>query len=516
MLRKIYILLLISGVFAGFGARSQDAFSIEFGPILDEQKGNDLISVFGRDSTHFFTLRLSGRKNGGFIVEKIDTDSMHVQKTAEFFLPTVGGIDLVLKYPVELKERIYFLATAENPTTGEVNIYALEFNQNLNLDQTAILLGIGTRISLINGESFRLHKDREAETLMVLIPRHFEPERNAKFDVAIFDSSLKLLREKRIEIPHPSGMLSVDDILVKGQSHFYLLFSMEDPTLVNLQSERKMGRNHSVIEFSWETGKMREKSLAIGTKWLYDVSLVLNADSNVQIAGYYSNMVDLSIAGTFSVELDTRSGQIVNQGLSPLDRRFKAQFKRATNSDPSELGLFSQTRVFPAGKGLVQMVSEKEYAQNTTVFNPVTGTYSLIRIQNYDQLLVTGMAPSSQIVFNFTIPKFQSSTRYDALYTSFLSHLGSESLYLIYNDHERNQELTLTDISNHRQITSPSNTMAMLVRIGNNGSATKFPLFSTSDRNMTLTPYFYRTLPDGVVLTATNGYKTQFIRLKLQ
>jgi hypothetical protein len=285
---------------------------------------------------------------------------------------------------------------------------------------------------------------------------------------------------------------------------------------VNLQSERKMGRNHSVIEFNWEVGKMREKSLAIGTKWLYDVNLVLNADSNVQIAGYYSNMVDLSIAGTFSVEMDHRTGQIINQGLSPLDRHFKAQFKRATNNDPSDLGLFGHTKLYPAGKGLVQMVSEKEYTENTTVFNPVTGTYSLIRIQNYDQLLITGMAPSSQIAYALTVPKFQSSTRYDALYTSFLSYRGKDDLYLVFNDHERNREIGFDDVSNYRQITSSANTMAMMVRIGNDGSAVKLPLFASSDMNMTLTPYFYRTMPDGIILTATNGYKTQFIRLKLE
>jgi hypothetical protein len=511
-LNHIIVLLCLATSYVS----AQDVYSLEWGPLLDEQKGNDLVALFGADSSHFYTLRYTSRKKGGYIVEKIDTDSMYVQQTEDVLLPSVGSSELLLQYPIELGDDIYFIATTDNELTGEINIYAIKLLPSLKFDLAAILLGIGTRATLMKGLPFNLFKDKTSEHLMVVVPRETEMQRNAKYNVALFDSGLRLVHENLIEIPHISGLISLDDALIQGDSSLYFIFSKTDLNLSDLESDRKMGRNHFVIEYDWETGKLREKSLSLGTKWLYDVHLVLNADSNVQVAGYYSNMVDLSIAGTFSIEQDHRTGQIINQGLSPLDRDFKAQFKRATNNDPPDLGLFGPARVYATPHGFVNLVSEKEYAENTTVFNPVTGTYSLIRIQNYDQIIVTGMAPSSQIAYSVSIPKFQSTTRADALYTSFLSYQGTDNLYLIYNDHERNAGVSLSDPTNHRQITSTANTMATIVRIDKDGRSLKLPLFYSSDANMTFTPYFYRTLPDGVIITAVNGYKTQFLRLKLK
>jgi hypothetical protein len=114
------------------------------------------------------------------------------------------------------------------------------------------------------------------------------------------------------------------------------------------------------------------------------------------------------------------------------------------------------------------------------------------------------------------VPKFQSTTRTNAPYTSFLTYQGGENIYVLYNDHERNANVPLNDPTNYRQITSPANTMAAMVRIGKGGQSQKLPLFISSGANVTFTPYFYRTLPDGVIITALNGYKTQFLRLKLE
>src|SRR5690606_38927929 len=173
--------------------------------------------------------------------------------------------------------------------------------------------------------------------------------------------------------------------------------------------------------------------------------------NNIQVGGYYSNMVDLIMAGTFSLELDYATGKILNQGLSPFDREFRTKFRpKGGNIAQTELGMFNLDYVFPRIDGTTQLISEKNYTETSTVFNPGTGTYSIITVYNYDEILLTSINESSKIKYNVMIPKFQSSTAYYDDYTSYVAFSLGDRTFFVYNDNERNSDLAIDAESGYR------------------------------------------------------------------
>lgn len=517
MLRRTYIISILIAFLLTCGRLSgQDSLTVFKGPVLSEQKGNDLMYIFGNDTSYFYTIRNPNRRRDGLLLEKVATDSLSVELSRNVQFPEIDGAQPYLMYPMSYGGRNYLFATAEKSENTEVALYAYEINSDLNLQGEPILLGSSQRESRSSPSDFHIYTDIMGMNMIVVMSREFDPLKNEKFEAHLFDADLHLLRSKQLEVPHESGQLNFEDVWVDGDYSFYMLMSIADPTLSKIKNENNIGRNYALLDYNWESEMMSEKSLAIGVKWIYDVQLLINEASNIQIAGYYSNMIDLIMAGTFSVEIDRESGRILNQGLSPFERDFKTRYKPTRINDPADLSLFELRQVLPAGKDRVQMISEKKYIQTSTVFNPVTGTYTVIRIHNYDEILVTGMNPSSQVLYQLSIPKFQSSTRDEGMYTSFLSWIGVSDAYLIYNDHEKNLGLAQNQLNSYRQLNSPVSATPVIVRIGPGGQMKKSTILNTGEKHMTMTPYFSYPLHDGVILATSDGYKTQYIRLKLE
>ncbi len=517
MRSKLHIIgILFTMISQSLVGQSQKPVIEHWGPVQTDQRGNELLYVFGVDTAHFYTLRTASKKRDGFLLEKISTDSLTVVNTGNVQFPMVEGMFPLLMNPLSFGGRNYLITTAEDATSNKVHMLAFDINADLTLTEKPIALGVCDRAILRGEKGFMTYTDKISRNLLVIIPTETDLAKNEKFDVLLFDANLNFLFQKSLELPHASGLIGFEDILVDGDRGFFLLTSIVDKSLKTVHSNRNMGRNYSLLQYTWENEVMRERSLAIGTKWLYGVQLIENSARNFQIAGYYSNMVDLIMAGTFSVEIDRESGDIVNQGLNPFDRDFKNKFKSATNNDPADLGLYRLDFVYPITQNKTQLVSEKRYSQTSTVFNPATGTYSVIQINYFDQLLITGMLPSSEILYHLKIPKFQSSSRVDGVYTSYVSWQSKSGFYLIYNDHERNAPLRLNEESSYRQVNSPSSTQVVVVTVDEAGQVKKDVLFTTAERKMTFTPYFSYALDDGIILMTVDGFKTQYVRLKLE
>ena len=494
----------------------QKTDSVYTGELQTSLKGYHIDEMFGNSDSFFYTLRENRRKKLSYAIQKIDADSLNIIGTKTFNFPTIKGEEPVLESSLSIGNKNYLIATTQNSDNDTVNILAFEILDPLNIKPVPKLLARGSGTTFQSKKGYRLFKDAVNEVFTILIPLESEIGKNEKFELRLFDENLNLINYKTLELPYSSELINYQDALVDSTGSIYVLTGISNPALTSVNQDRNIGKDFSLFKYSWDSGTLTEKSLSLGVKWLYDVKLFVNPKGNLQIAGYYSNMVDLIMAGTFSLEIDRKHGKILNQGLSPFDREFRVQFRpRGSNITETQLGMFNLNNVFSLSGDNTMLLSEKNYTETSTVFNPATGTYSIITIYNYDDILISVIDPSSKIKYTLHIPKFQSSTSSSDNYTSFLSFRGKKETYLIYNDDQRNEKLSIDSEKGYRQLTTPSNSEAMLISISDSGKAIKTPLFTTNDFKEVFNPGFYYKTSDGVIITAINGYETRYIKLKL-
>ncbi len=480
-------------------------------------KGYEVNDLFGFNDDHFFVFRENRRKKFRYAIQKVSTDSLKVLGERIFNLPEVKGETPRLITSMSIGKKQYLLAYTSEKDKDEMNIFAYEILDSPNISAVPTLLAKANKFALNTERDITAFKDEKNDLFTIIIPLETEPTKNEKFQLLLFNSELNTVNSKQIEVPYPAEILEYTEALVDSTGSIYVLATILNTSLTAINKDRNIGRNYSLFKYSWETETLVEKSLSLGSKWLYDVRLFLNKNNNVQVAGYYSNMVDLIMAGTFSLEINKETGEVLNQGLNPFDREFRSQFRpKGGIITDVELGMYVLDYVFPKNNGNTLFISEKNYTETSTVFNPGTGTYSIITIYNYDEILLSTISASSKIEFNLMIPKYQSSTNSSDDYTSYLAFSEGDKTFIVYNDNERNSGLSLTEEKGYRQLTSPSNTAAILVVVHQNGQMKKLPLYTADKEKPVLNPNFFYQTSDGVVLLTESGFDTRFLKLKLK
>lgn len=510
---KSLTLLLLWIPFSGF---CQVADSIFIGKLHTDYRGYEIRDMFGTSDSYFYILRENRRKEPTFLIQKISIDSLHVIDSEMFNLPEVHGKNPNLESTLSIGDKNYLLTTTHNAVNDTVNILAFEILDPLAIKPIPKLLAHGVGRILNAKKGYRVYKDTANALFTILVPSELYPNRNGKFEIRLFDKSLDLMKFKSLVVPYTSEVLGYADALVDGTSAFYLLLSVANPTLSSLNKERNIGKDYSLFKYSWQAEALTEKVLSFGGKWLYEAELIINSAQNIQIVGYFSNMVDLIMAGTFSLVLDRRTGELIHQGMSQFDRDFRVRFRpdRSLNSD-TQLAKFKVNNIFALPNTKTLLLSEKNYTESTIRFNPAIGTSTVATVYNYDEIFVTLIDESSKIYYSLYISKYQSSLSSVDNYTSYLSFRNNKKTYIVYNDDHRNESLDAYATDGYRQLTTPRNSMAMMIVIDSLGQMAKRPLFTPSDFREVLNPNLYYQTAHAVILTAATGNEVRFIKLKL-
>lgn len=515
MVLRFTVLILVLLTFPLKSVQGQNNGRVSWGPSIDSQRGANIIAMFGSNPKSFYTLQRSRKRRDGYSIQKIDADSLTLISSNSFnFLERNGGIP-ELHSVVSVIGHSYLIATNEDTGLDLLNILAYEVLENGKVSESPVLLASASVTALNKQEDFKIFISEDERSVCLIIPTEDSHSRNEKFELTLLDSDLKMVYSKSLELPYSSDRVGIEDAIIGDSTNIYILASLRDNDLEALKKDRNIGRAYSLVQYNWEQERMTEKSLALGLKWLYDVRLLFNGANNLQIVGYYSNMVDLVIAGTFSVEFNQKTGKAIEYGITPFDREFRAGLL-PENSSASEIDLLKLDYIYPFDSSLTVMLSEKTYTEMSQNFNPATGSYSTIYIYNFDEILLSVIDASSKIVKSFQIPKYQSSNSRGSTYTSYMAHAENGKLFLFYNDHERNSELAIEKKRGYRQLTSASNGQVIMLEIDSTGKVRKIPLFTATSMRASFVPEFMYETPTGIVLMAKSGYHTQYFKIRLK
>jgi hypothetical protein len=490
--------------------------AIYWGPEMDVDKGDDLVEIFGHSDSFFYALIDTRKKRDGYLIEKIDADSLTRLDSKKIRFQEDDKFRPLLEFPMSLKNNSYLIATKEHAEHDTIDILAYRLTEDLKL-QDPVILGSSTQANLTNQEGFSAFSNDDKTRLIVIIPKEHADRRNEKFEVRLFDENLNLLNSKNLEVPHSSQNLDYVDAILDENGILYVLASITDESLDNPDGRRNLAKDFSLFKYNWEDEKLTEKSLSLGNRWLYDVRFLINDRQNIQVVGYYSTMVDLVMAGTFSLEINPKNGDIVNQGISPFDRDFRTKFRPTTSRDrQTEMGRFKLDYVFAMPGQGATLISEKSYVETTSIWNPTTNTYQTIIIYNYDEVLATCINPDSKIKYNIVIPKYQSSNSSASVYTSYLAFRRGGSTCIVYNDHFRNEEIPLNSEQGYRQLSSSNNSQVIMAIIDDKGNTKKLVLKDMREEKVNFNSAFMHEAGNYLILVANNPYKTRYFKIKLK
>lgn len=505
---------MISFIGLAFCASAQKSdFNSFLGPVQEEERGLELLELFGHAEDHFYALYGNTRRMRKFTLVKVSSDSLQVKSRTEFKLPDIKGMPCYYAFAFSTDTQDYIIATADDGKTGEVFIFAFEIQDDANISGTPITIGQGKALALNLDDGFTIFLSEDKLRTILLVPDEPDPIKNEKMQVRVFDGKFSLLQSGMLRLPYPAGQAMVEKAIGDTGGHVHLLVSIANEELDKRKKQDDRVAEYTLVSYDPATDRVSEKFLSLGEKKLYGAQPVINGEGHLQVAGFYGNMLNVNMSGTFSLEVDATDGSILNYGMYPFGRDFRLRFRVDIRQKESESGRFELDQVQVLGIDTLQMISEMRYTQTATVFNPASGTYSTIVINNFDEILITRIAPDSRIINNTLIPKLQSSSREEGKYLSYVNFLVDGITYLIFNDNERNDPNKLFDGGTVRPLTGSSSARTVVVSIDEEGRTSKRPLITSGTQTFALYAAFYHATPSAMILTLYSGSKIRFVKI---
>ncbi len=252
----------------------------------------------------------------------------------------------------------------------------------------------------------------------------------------LFDAKNPAPITGKIVIPYPDDKFQVRKIMVSNAGKIYVLGKFFKVNKV------KAPDDYGFKIYQYEAGETegQEVSIDLGSLFITDLTLKIDRDENLFLAGFYSHQSTDAIIGTCFFRLNSDLVEEVRSSQH-FSEEFLTNFLRDKQIERGrELQNFYLDNIILRSDGGVLMIAEKFY----TTFNSYVDIYGAWidqKIYHYDEIIVSSVSGNGDLEWSAVVPKRQQSERRDNL--SYLDVVSGANLYLIYGYQPRKDPRTL-------------------------------------------------------------------------
>ncbi len=252
----------------------------------------------------------------------------------------------------------------------------------------------------------------------------------------LFDAQSKEFVEGKIEIPYPDDKFQMRKIMVSNAGKVYVLGKFFKVNKV------KDPDDFGFKIYQYEAGEPQAKEVTIdlGELYLTDLTMKIDREENIFLAGFFSHQSTDEIIGTCFFRINSQLEEEVRSSQRFSDE-FLVNFLRDKQIERGrELQNFYLDNIILRSDGGVLLIAEKFY----TTFNSYVDVYGYWvdqKIYHYDEVIVNSVSANGDLEWSAVVPKRQQSERRDQL--SYIDVVSGTNVYLIYGYQPRKEPRTL-------------------------------------------------------------------------
>jgi hypothetical protein len=298
----------------------------------------------------------------------------------------------------------------------------------------------------------------DAREIYVCVPAYASDEKNSAMELLVADSSMQILRAKKLTLPYGDNTLEILQILPDTAGNIYVLSKQK--TLGGLT---QFASRHFLFYYNFRRNALKEYDLQIQGKNITGAYLEATHNGDITICGFYSDDKSMESSGVFHSRITSPGGTISALRIQPFLASGMSAF---TEKNPGKIlvpnleldGIYSYD-------GGISLWGERRYSTEHSGIDPLTGRiYSEIR-HHSDQIIIAHIDTSGQLVYNKTIDKQQTSAG-ETLYLSYHWYTHGDTMCFAFNDHPANQRTTGAPPYNWSSSKSSSTAIARIYEEG--------------------------------------------------
>ena len=308
---------------------------------MKEPSNATLHDYIGEDDANYYLLREKSKRSffavhvAEYILESHNKKSFGVSKMQEL-APEVEGDDAGINQIIMLNEQLFALISVYNKKKDQIELYVQSINKNtLQLSGTPKQLMAMPAKSKRNEGSFNAKLSRDHKTVAVFGFVADEKQTNQRYNLVVMDDEMKVKWHKDITLPYDSKLFATERSYCDNDGNAYILGRLYK----EIAKEKRSGEPNYVykmLAYRDEGKDFKEYTLGLKDNFITDVSFGVTDDGKLICAGFYSTRGTFSIKGTYCMQIDVESGDVLKEGTKNFDPDFLEMFRPADKKGKEE------------------------------------------------------------------------------------------------------------------------------------------------------------------------------------
>lgn len=282
----------------------------------------------------------------------------------------------------------------------------------------------------------------------------YEPKNNklnnTTFELALFKNDFSSPIEKRFSYPFPSDQFKVIDFVVNDSASQVLITGHYLKN--DIRSKNKINqRLFQTLSLNFIQDQATPKLITIESPGVFFLNAkVTTTDSTIVVSGMYTTNNSGRVAGIMTAAYD-KEGNALFKTFDPVDELFHQTMSSILQNkiyeesrQQSESGGFVILGVYPVNDGVVQVAEYQALEYRYSAGDFYGGTSSVDTYFWSNNLIVSKVNASGQLVFVKIIPKIQRSVNDNGYYLSTAIYVKNNNMHLFFNGNSENYD------SNHK------------------------------------------------------------------
>jgi hypothetical protein len=387
--------------------------------------------------------------------------------------------------------------------------YAIKVNQQTMMPGAKIILGIFDSDGTANQANITYKLSPDSTKVLLFAEGPERKKENKQFYIGVFDTTLKKIWSRYIELPFGDALISIYDLDIADDGKVYVTIKHYDKEVsrqdVSENTEKIPAFSYKLLAYTRE-GRPKEIAINLKDHFIHGAKLVYNRNGTITAAGLYKKKPNGNITGAFYTAFDT-SATVVNDTkmvsfppeiLKLVDKDDQA---KSGGSDPGLRSFFRINHIIPRTNGTIDLISEACRADLATkdIGASVRGTSSR-EIWNYDYEDIININLDKQGNAIFTrIPKVQEGNT-GAPY-SYYPVVYKDKLILVYNDHEDNMTRDLSKAPEH--VARAKDMVLVAATIDAKGNLSRQGIYNFRDKQRMALPKKFSRISDNKYLVVS-------------
>ena len=247
--------------------------------------------------------------------------------------------------------------------------------------------------------------------------------------------------------------------------------------------------NHKYAIWGYDPKKelLKEFDIRLKNRWINGISLSFNSKLELVVTGFMNETRHHAINGVFSLHISPEM-TVEHSSFYKYKKAFYRKFVEPKKAEKmKELDDIRLRNCLILSNDSYFLLGEHFYHFTERNYDPRTNITTTTENYNYNSIVVAYFDANGNHLWTDKVPKYQQSINDYGYYSSFSVMKHDQSIFLFFNDSDRNNEVELNDYFGYRSLYNNRRFQISYVHINPDGVQAR-GAFVNSNNNFTLRP----------------------------